>query len=581
MMKRIVLLLFGTIAFSACSDGVPAETVPGESGKRHFLTVGITGSVTTRAAETPLSDLYEPGSDSEDKINSLRFYFFDDKGEPADIGIAGKRNYVNCTKITPETGTSQPNAQKRMLATVAVNVQDEHVADIGSLVAVANHEAAELGTGALSLAELCAKVGDYGAVEKAGTGGGTIPNILMTSSSYAGTDGPICTTPVKPEHLCETEEEAAKNPITVYMERAVAKTRLKTVWNAETAVVEGVAYDGKTWTAVKLKDGDGNALKIDGKQAYAIFTGWNVTSKADRSHLFKKVNTETAWQLGWAWNHPAYFRSYWAANPAGTTLGHIAYDAIDLEVGENSAAYCMENAADDFDNGTKRPYDPDKEICNRTQAIIAAVLVTIGPDNKASAADLAKWGGGDYTEEGVKSAMLSMEAGLIFTKEETAGTVRFVPIRPEHVRLVTGAAAGMADDKSENSPRYLSYLQLTDEAKALQFYSDADDDAALTPEEVDALLKNIPGAKVWKNGMTYYYMDIRHSGSDEEKGLYGVVRNHLYEVDINSVVGLGTPVYDPAEKIVPQKPDNEETYIAAKINVLSWRVAGNDFDFEW
>ena len=74
---------------------------------------------------------------------------------------------------------------------------------------------------------------------------------------------------------------------------------------------------------------------------------------------------------------------------------------------------------------------------------------------------------------------------------------------------------------------------------------------------------------------------MKHLGSDERKGLFGVVRNHLYDVNINSVVGLGTPVYDPDEKIVPQKPDNDETYIAAKVNVLSWRVANNDFDFEW
>ena len=61
----------------------------------------------------------------------------------------------------------------------------------------------------------------------------------------------------------------------------------------------------------------------------------------------------------------------------------------------------MENAADNFDNGTKSAYNPDAQVCNRTQAIIAAVLVTVD-GSQASPIDLAKWAGRDYTEDSVK-----------------------------------------------------------------------------------------------------------------------------------------------------------------------------------
>ncbi len=582
MMKRIVLLLFGTMVFNSCSeDGMSAGNVPGDNEKPRFLAVGITNPSITSARETLLSDDYETGSGNEDKINSLRFYFFDHNGDPARIGITGRKNYADCTKITSEPESTQPNAEKRMQALVAINAQDEQIAGIGSLVAIANHETAALGTDALSLGELCARIGEYDAAGKGNAENAKTRLFPMTSSSYAGTDRQICTTTITPEHFCETEADAMKNPVTIYIERVVAKTRLKTAWNAEnTTVTEGGAYKGRTYTAVKLKDAKGSAIKVGGKQVHAIFIGWNITGKADRSYLFKKVNTATAWQLGWVWNHPAQFRSYWATNPADVALKHIAYNEIDTEFGENNAAYCLENAADDFDNGTKKSYDPDQEISNRTQAIIAAVLITIDATNNAIPVDLARWLGTDYTEEGAKATMLHLEASQIFTKEEGAAA-KFVPIKPEHVEWVTGTEAGTADDKSENSARYLSYLQLTDEARSLQFYSDTTDDAAMTPEAVDEILKNLPGAKIWKNGMTYYYIELKHLGSDERKGLFGVVRNHLYDVNINSVVGLGTPVYDPDEKIVPQKPDNDETYIAAKVDVLSWRVANNDFDFEW
>ena len=62
---------------------------------------------------------------------------------------------------------------------------------------------------------------------------------------------------------------------------------------------------------------------------------------------------------------------------------------------------------------------------------------------------------------------------------------------------------------------------------------------------------------------------------------YGIVRNHIYDIAINSVSGLGTPVLDPEEVIVPQKPTNDETYLGARINILSWRVVKQNIDLEW
>lgn len=570
-MKRSIVCLFGILVLGACSEnGVPDTKGPDESktGGR-FLTVGIADAGTTRAG----ADGYEAGSGSESRIGSLRFYFFDSKGSPVSVNLAGRKNYVDCTDIVPETGSSMPNVEKTFRTTVMVN---PGFSQVGALAAIANYEAAGLGTESLSLAELCAKVGDYAAAAN-GTGSDSTPGFVMTSSSYAGADGPVCTAAVLPENLCDTEAEAAARPVTVYLERVVAKARLTTAWNTDkVSVVNGVTFNGKTHTAVALKDAEGKPLTVGGKQVYALFTGWSITGRADKSYLFKKINTETAWQLGWTWNNPVFFRSYWAANPAGVSLGHIAYNEIDSAIDGNSTVYCAENAADNFADGTKKRYDPDSEVGNRTQAIVAAVLVTVD-GSSASPVDLARWAGADYTQEGVKTAMLNTVASLIYTKKDTG----FVAIGPEHVKLVTATQAGMADDKSENSPRYLCYLQLTDAARALPFYSAASDQAAITPDAVDNILREMPGARVWKSGTTYYYTDIRHSGLDEQRGLCGVVRNHVYEISINSVAGLGTPVWDPDEKIVPQKPDDSQTHIAATIGILSWRTVNNDVDLVW
>ena len=78
--------------------------------------------------------------------------------------------------------------------------------------------------------------------------------------------------------------------------------------------------------------------------------------------------------------------------------------------------------------------------------------------------------------------------------------------------------------------------------------------------------------------MTYYYYEIKHlQGSDE----IGVVRNHIYKTTITNIAGLGTPVYNPGDVIYPEKPEDNAHYIAAEINILSWRVVKNNYNLEW
>lgn len=55
-------------------------------------------------------------------------------------------------------------------------------------------------------------------------------------------------------------------------------------------------------------------------------------------------------------------------------------------------------------------------------------------------------------------------------------------------------------------------------------------------------------------------------------GSVGVVRNHLYNLTINSITGLGTALRDPKQPIVPAKEEANQ-YIAARLNILAWKVA--------
>ena len=73
----------------------------------------------------------------------------------------------------------------------------------------------------------------------------------------------------------------------------------------------------------------------------------------------------------------------------------------------------------------------------------------------------------------------------------------------------------------------------------------------------------------WKDGVTSYLANVKHyaAQNENEKTLYGVVRNHIYDYTFNNVVGLGVPGTDPVN---PEDPD--QNYLAAVVNCLNWHV---------
>ncbi len=104
-------------------------------------------------------------------------------------------------------------------------------------------------------------------------------------------------------------------------------------------------------------------------------------------------------------------------------------------------------------------------------------------------------------------------------------------------------------------------------------------------EEVNAMLLTAGYARKYGKGLAYFSIPIQHLGfeatSVDAKGVldytkcragsFGLVRNHLYQININSIKGLATALRDENQPIVP--PMDEQTYyISAKLNVLNWRL---------
>ena len=88
-------------------------------------------------------------------------------------------------------------------------------------------------------------------------------------------------------------------------------------------------------------------------------------------------------------------------------------------------------------------------------------------------------------------------------------------------------------------------------------------------------------AQIRTEGRVYYYTPIRHlAATDTKLGYYGVVRNHSYKINLQAVSGFGTPVYDPEKVIDPTLPEEKDIFLAARINVLSWRVVKSNVNLD-
>lgn len=646
-LNKFFMGVLGAFALTACSseEMIPDKpNLPEEELNSRFMTVTIRNSEgNTRAGGDQSGDLYEEGLEQENKVESIRFYFFDKDGKPYKISYTGK-NYYDCEEIEP-VGADMPNVEKKLKAVIVLTSdnEDEKFEGIKSMIAIANFQELNISDENKSLAELKAITDDYYEIGPSPTLKSNY-RFVMTSSSFGSTDEFGCEVKVETGNIKTTREAAEKDPVEIYVERLVAKVRVSTKWSNNMQTKE-VTYNGKKYIAIKLKERKGenttDIVDSKGDNVYAIFMAWDLSGYTDKSYLFKQVNKGWSFTPSWTWNDEARHRSYWAMNAEGVAFqrrkhseavakigsrrqsGSSTNDPADLVSYDGDVLYCQENAADwsaDLANnsGKKSGYNPETEVGNRTQVYIKAILVKVDDAGVATPVDLAIWGDIKYLESDLLTAMLSSVQNLIYTKDkepyetttETKDDGTTVEIKKYHyhaltedqVRLVNAQDADMADDKSENSRRYLSYIQLKTDKEIFpdnttldgKFYQpDATAPSGYVEIErknADGILSNMPGARVWRGGDTYYYIDIAHLNKQEgaeEVGMYGIVRNHIYDVEINNVYGLGTPVLTPQDgegderDIIPQKPTNEAFYLGARLNILSWRVVNQEVNLEW
>lgn len=377
-------------------------------------------------------------------------------------------------------------------------------------------------------------------------------------------------------------------PVDIYVERVNAKVNAKIDANYPADKTE------KAWTKnedgkyqikvgsieVTTYEANANATPTTNiYPVYAVVQGWQLADANGKAELCKQINTSWyAGELGISpWTTSDYHRCFWsksvpftsgaqggANHPVNPTFKGITQSLSDDFSAE--PVYTLPNTPDEV---VTNPKTSDNTL---TKLIVAAKLVYKDKNNTYLPAQVCQYRGLTYLgEEAVKKQIVGGFARY-FKKTTTGGVDVYKSIDASDIAFKTVPGSSEVKD-------YEVVAKLADDNVELwekngQEYTKANNaivNAALAKEE--AQVRSTDGA-------TYYYTPIKHLGDAGKLGEYGIVRNHSYQVTIQNIKGFGTPVYNPDQEIDPMIPSDENTYLAASIKVLSWRVVSSNVDLD-
>lgn len=547
--------LVGTLAcalMAACSNEEnPAvdNGTQGQKGEQAYIAVRL-------MAPNMASRAFQDGSPEENAVTSARFYFFDNVGTAVDVNDDSDYNYKDLTPTFEEAQSpADENGNVEEYTKDAFIVLENETQWPTQMVVVLNPPT-DL-TGSKSLSDLRAAADDYGSTT----------SFVMSNAVYITSNDGKQIDAVNVENYVTNDADAAKlNPITVYVERVLARVDVNGT---------GDLADNVDGTGVNTNTITGLSTPTTDTEVQAVIKGWTIANRNSQSHLLKSLSTwsnttsitideaaSTSWTFN-EWNAESNHRSYWAYTDdvTATKIENDSYTDIIREQSSQIAKtkYCQENTG----NG------------EATEIVVIAQLTV---DNNP--VTIAKYAGEYWTAANLLQQFANQIITGIYYKANSGEPTSVTKLTADIIKFRPRTSA------ETSVVAYRAVLDLQNKYKTgYTFYSDAVGQTEIDLDDVLDVLNNYT-VLLWHEGKTYYHTTIKHTLNN--KTLDGVVRNHLYNISLTGVQGLGTPIPgdtstddpgddDPEDKpIDPENPQDDYSYLAARINILSWNIISQD-----
>ena len=593
MLSSVLASALMLVVASCSSEDVAGDDAQNGKGTTSFLAVNIenVGSAPAYVGSAPASrsyeqgdGTYENGTEAESKINKVRFYFFNGDGTPyllvkKDPSQAESVNYLD-KSVEQHGGNNDQTVETKTDAVLVIEGDTKTVP--ASVIAVINPDVLENTTlhngKSMTISEL----------RTSATGSkfyDTTNGFVMSNSVYESAGQDICSTPVA-NNVFSTSDKALSNPVDIYVERVNAKVNAKIDKNYKRTGETENAWTQNEEGKYQIKVGSIDVITYDETAnaaptkttypVYAVVQGWQLADANGKAELCKQINT--SWYAGELginpWTTRDYHRSFWSESVpfnSGAVTGanrpvNPSFNDINMPLSDGFAATPVYTLPNTPDAVVKNPKTSDNDL---TKLIVAAKLVYKDADNSYKTAQVCQCRGLTYLGEDAVKKQIVGGFKQYLKKTATGG---YQSIEASDITFKTVPGSSVVKD-------YEVVATLASNVGEL-YVKDGETYKTVSKDNVNAALAKEEAQVRSTDGATYYYTPIKHLGDAGKLGEYGIVRNHSYQVTIQNIKGFGTPVYNPDQKIDPMIPSDENTYLAASIKVLSWRVVSSTVDLD-
>ena len=607
------LMLASALAFSACSsDDVAENGAPNGSydfTKGGYMAVNINLPSKSAGAFKGVNDDFNDGLPSEYAVKKATLVLFE-KATSSKEGDATFHSIYDLGNISMEMdGSTQITSTVKVVKQANDNAQGKKL--LGLVILNGSNTLVDVAGNSINGVNLTSttKFSDLVKSETNGdasnyysaTDGFLMMNAPLATQQGGATtvtsaDAGIATLVDVTSNVYGTKEEAlAKTAANFYVERALAKV----TFNGSKGQIKGtdVTLDGISQTNVMHWSVENWNLDVTNKKSYFVHNMTGVVNTLQTDYTVDGAVIAAPFRFignTAVRTTDAKYRTYWGVDPnyesyVPADFETKAADAdINGELGAEKPQYCFENT-----------FNVANQNQNQTTRAMVKVKLNGGSTFYVFNGDKSKL----YSEDGCKKRIKGDIANLQNVHKWIVANLD--PTKTYDITATGNATVTLKDAATYDTDARVEVETFTVKIPAAFSNSGSDVTYTLAANDVsdlNAVLKN--NVTKYENGIAYYPIRIKHFGNEltpwnnynattnagghQAKagdvygltaeptkaaarflGRYGVLRNNWYELEVNSITGIGEPRI-PQVPTTSDPDDELKQFISVNINILSW-----------
>lgn len=614
------LMLASALAFSACSsDDVADNGAPNGSydfTKGGYMAVNINLPSKSAGAFKGANDNFNDGLPSEYAVKKATLVLFEKATDTTPEGDATFHSIYDLGEISMamDGTTTQITSTVKVVANAKDSAQGKTLLGLvilngsSTLVDVAHEKINGIDlTATTKFSDLVESKTDGNASSYYSTADGFLMmNAPLATQQGGGTkptsfDAGIATLVNVTDNVYGTREEAlAKTAANFYVERALAKVTFNAS-SASNKTIQGndITLDGTSQKDLMPWEVDKWNLDVTNKKSYFVHNMAGIDNTLNTEYTigghplaapYRFIGSDPVRATA---TGPKY-RTYWGIDPNYSS--YIAADFetkaagadIDGELGAEHPQYCFENT-----------FNVANQNQNQTTRAIVKVKLNNGNDFYVFNGDKSKLYSLDGCKKRIKGDIANLENVHNWIVANLDPTKTYDITATGNATVTLKNAATYDDDARVEVETFTVKIDATQSVDGIEkTYTLAADDVS---DLNTALKKNVTK---YAGGIAYYPIRIKHFGNELTPwnnyhkttnttghkaiagdvygltaenakaparflGRYGVLRNNWYELEVNSITGIGEPRI-PQVPTTSDPDDELKQFISVNINILSW-----------